>query len=373
MPLTGNKYMRTYFLQGSVERANRDVEDILACWMRDNNTTEWADNLRCVQYLKNQRHHSGIGRTPFNAMFGEHRYSDQSGNVLPNDVWKGLESEEDLAVALGLSGSVVGAPNQNENDESSETESESVEEETEEESMEMDEGDEEAEAESTTLYGTDDILEAFRGPLDIVITQKCSVCDTLHGGLTKCFVCDTFCHSTPPCSRIEGSIVICQLCVKSDDMRNERTLALQKQQQQAQRMLSETAKRFRPAELGDNVLVPVPEVDRGRTDFRNISGVITTVGPDGTYTIGTSSGVLKQSYVRSQFIPTSASLVGITDVPTKSVSLREVAKSQSLTHGQGFVKCSCDTGCKNNKCSCRGNGKLCNSKCHKSHATCTNK
>ena len=28
--------------QGSVERANQDVENILACWMKDNNTDRWA-------------------------------------------------------------------------------------------------------------------------------------------------------------------------------------------------------------------------------------------------------------------------------------------------------------------------------------------
>ena len=84
-----------------MERANRDVEDILACWMRENDTTKWADGLRCVQWQKNNRLHSGIGRTPFNAMFGEHRYSDTNGNALPDEVWATLTTEEDLTVALG--------------------------------------------------------------------------------------------------------------------------------------------------------------------------------------------------------------------------------------------------------------------------------
>ena len=35
--------------QGSVERANQDVENILACWKKDNNTTSWSDGLRFVQ------------------------------------------------------------------------------------------------------------------------------------------------------------------------------------------------------------------------------------------------------------------------------------------------------------------------------------
>ena len=38
--------------QGSVERPNKDVEDILACWMRENNISKWSDGLRFVQYKK---------------------------------------------------------------------------------------------------------------------------------------------------------------------------------------------------------------------------------------------------------------------------------------------------------------------------------
>ena len=195
----------------------------------------------------------------------------------------------------------------------------------------------------------------------------------MHGELTKCFICDTFCHSAFPCSRIEpGPMTICQLCVKSNDMKNERMKARVQQQKQAERMLTETAKRFKPSSVGDNVLVPVPEVDRGRTDFRNVAGIITNVGSDGTYSIGTSGGTLKQPYVRSQFIPTQSTVLSSDDVPDKQTTLQEVATNNSLMHGQGFVKCSCVTGCKNDKCSCRRSGRKCNSRCHKS-LSCENK
>ena len=85
--------------QGSVERANKDVEDIMACWMRGNNTSEWSEGLRFIQYRKS-RLHSGIGRSPYKAMFGEQRYNDVSGLRLPNDVWAQLETEEALAESL---------------------------------------------------------------------------------------------------------------------------------------------------------------------------------------------------------------------------------------------------------------------------------
>ena len=56
--------------QGSVERCNRDVENMLACWQIDNHTTNWSEGLQFVQYAKNARHHSGIGRSPFMAQMG---------------------------------------------------------------------------------------------------------------------------------------------------------------------------------------------------------------------------------------------------------------------------------------------------------------
>jgi hypothetical protein len=216
-----------------------------------------------------------------------------------------------------------------------------------------------------------DLLAALAGPVEIVISSKCIVCDVVHGNLTKCFVCDSYCHPSPPCSKIDGNFTTCQLCVRSTDMQSERNLAVVQQQQQAQRMLSETAKRFKDCVIGENVLVPIPEVDRGRTDFRNVLDVIRMVGPDG-YTIGTQSGILKQKYVRSQFQPTIGTHLRAIDVPSKEVSLREASGMVSLAHGQGFIRCHCKGDCSSMRCSCRKEGRLCNSKCHKS-LSCTNK
>lgn len=68
-----------------MERANRDIgvyfiffsikilkiKDILTIWLRDNKTTNWAAALPFVQAMKNQRFHRGIGRSPYEAMFGK--------------------------------------------------------------------------------------------------------------------------------------------------------------------------------------------------------------------------------------------------------------------------------------------------------------
>lgn len=45
--------------QGSVERANRDVEEMLAAWMADNQSLDWPKALKYIQFQKNRAFHSG--------------------------------------------------------------------------------------------------------------------------------------------------------------------------------------------------------------------------------------------------------------------------------------------------------------------------
>lgn len=56
--------------QGSVERANQDIENILTTWVVDNNTDKWHEGLRFAQLMKNQSYHSGVKQTPYEALFG---------------------------------------------------------------------------------------------------------------------------------------------------------------------------------------------------------------------------------------------------------------------------------------------------------------
>lgn len=39
-------------------------------WLRDNKTTHWAQALPHIQAAKNARFHRGIGRSPYEALFG---------------------------------------------------------------------------------------------------------------------------------------------------------------------------------------------------------------------------------------------------------------------------------------------------------------
>ncbi|XP_060874829.1 KRAB-A domain-containing protein 2-like [Metopolophium dirhodum] len=80
--------------QGSVERANRDVEDMLATWMAENKSSDWPSGLKFIQFRKNRAFHSGIGRSPYEAMFGCSARLGVASIVLPMDEIDCLQSEE---------------------------------------------------------------------------------------------------------------------------------------------------------------------------------------------------------------------------------------------------------------------------------------
>ena len=106
--------------------------------------------------------------------------------------------------------------------------------------------------------------------------------------------------------------------------------------------------------VGDNVAVPIPSVDRGRGDPRNILGVILAV-ENGQYTIGFPSGILKGKYSRHQ------RLLSESDINSdSSVSLRQANKKESQHGGQGFVKCNCNgpKRCRSKRCACFKNNVL---------------
>ena len=91
-------------------------------------------------------------------------------------------------------------------------------------------------------------------------------------------------------------------------------------------MLVNSAKRFKPAEVGNTVMVPISDVDRGRADFKNIKAIVLSVNGDGMYQLGTEFGTLDQMYSRNQFAPTIENFISIADVPENvTISLREAA------------------------------------------------
>jgi hypothetical protein len=82
--------------QGSVERANHDIEKMLATWMETNNTTKWSEGIRFVQTMKNRAYHERIKCSPYEAMLGVCMKLGIAKFVVPSNLISNITTEEDL-------------------------------------------------------------------------------------------------------------------------------------------------------------------------------------------------------------------------------------------------------------------------------------
>lgn len=82
--------------QGSIERSNQDIGNMLRAWMKDNNTKKWSIGLQFVQFQKNSSHHRVIGRSPYKALFGIDPKIGLTTSNLPLEILQKLVTEEDL-------------------------------------------------------------------------------------------------------------------------------------------------------------------------------------------------------------------------------------------------------------------------------------
>ena len=73
--------------QGSFERPNQDVADMLVAWMSDNNTKTWSEGLRFIQSKKNRALYSGIKTRPYEAMFGTAQRIGLGDSPLTEDMY----------------------------------------------------------------------------------------------------------------------------------------------------------------------------------------------------------------------------------------------------------------------------------------------
>lgn len=72
----------------------------LGAWLKTHNSTRWSEGLRFVQFTKNRTYHSGIGCSPYEAMFGTPAKLGLQSSSLPSCEYEGLETEEQLEQLL---------------------------------------------------------------------------------------------------------------------------------------------------------------------------------------------------------------------------------------------------------------------------------
>ena len=82
--------------QGSFERSNQDVRDMLVAWMSYNNTKSWSEGLRFIQSKKTRAVHSGTTTSPYGVMFGKAQRIGLGDSPLSEDMYSSIETEEEL-------------------------------------------------------------------------------------------------------------------------------------------------------------------------------------------------------------------------------------------------------------------------------------
>ena len=99
---------------------------------------------------------------------------------------------------------------------------------------------------------------------------------------------------------------------------------------QAERMVKRSRVQHVPGNIGDNVTVPIPLVDRGRGDPRNIISVIVDRDMNDMYRIAVRASVLKGKYSRNQFDLSAHKLLTDRNVSqNEEVALRTAVQMES--------------------------------------------
>ena len=93
----------------------------------------------------------------------------------------------------------------------------------------------------------------------------------------------------------------CVLSKRLDKIVSERGCAKRALGVQAGRMVKRSRVEVPHGQIGDNVIIPIPLVDRGCGDPRNILGIILDRDKNDLYTISVESGILTSKYSRNQF------------------------------------------------------------------------
>jgi hypothetical protein len=96
-------------------------------------------------------------------------------------------------------------------------------------------------------------------------------------------------------------------------------------------------------DIGTNLVVRVPDLDRGRLALRNVLAVV-DVTSSGLYLLSTKEGLLERLYARNEFTTADNNFIEAHDVTSSSLSLRSALMITSGSK-QGFVRFRCKRYC----------------------------
>ena len=85
-------------------------------------------------------------------------------------------------------------------------------------------------------------------------------------------------------------------------------------------MVSLSNSRLPAVDIGTNVVVRVPDLDRGRLAPRNVLPVVVDVNSSGLFLLGTKGGLLERLYARNEFTTADNNFIQAHDEPSNSLS-----------------------------------------------------
>lgn len=377
--------------QGSVERSNQDVEQMLRIWMEENKTSNWSVGCYFVQWQKNTSYHRIIGRTPYKSLYGADPKIGLRSTNLPPEILDKILTEEDL---LSLNKNV------DEDDDivlTLNNDSDTII--TVHDEVYKYNPDQCSSGNSTALQignYTEKMLDKIPITIEqasvVALNEDVSDSDITYTSQKICCICgneNSNSHSCSKCNKIvhlecgviqedhvgSGIYITCNHCRREESIKTNRQKSYEGQLKAADIMTKKSIVKFNELEIETFVIVAVPKFDRGPLDKKNIEGIIMDK-KNNVYRIGTKVGVLKNWLTRSELTPVSSISFNYNDIPKECfISLREASANQSMFLGQGFLKCQCQPSknqCNTKRCTCFKEQKLCNSRCHSSNP-CKNK
>lgn len=225
--------------QGSVERSNQDVRDMLVTWLADQHTTKWSEGLRFVQSNKNRSLHTGIMKSPYEAMFGAPQKIGLKDSSLPEELLSNIETEEELQKLCDQKNS----------------------------------------DESEDKHDEDQREKKF-----------CTICEKEISDTYQCSVCylpiHIICGKTNETNGKSEQKITCDRCLRTEKITIVRDEAKEGLEKQAEKMIALSNSKLPPIDVGRTVIVRVPDVDRGRLAPRNVLAVVLSINDSGLYQLG---------------------------------------------------------------------------------------
>jgi hypothetical protein len=229
--------------------------------MHDNNTNDWSLGIKFVQLQKNTSHHAGINRAPYKALFGCDAKIGLTTSSLPAEIIAKLQTEDDLFNALSIS------------------------EIAQQHDITALEPSDQTPPCTSSAAAMSPMAEAESLPNDQPTTSSSH----------QSPVSDT---EDPNAAQDNVEMLLNQ---KMNAIKTERCNTRASQVRQAERMVKRSRIVLVAGQVEDNVAVPIPLVDRGRGDPRNILGIILDRDENDQYTIGVKCGILAGKFSRNQF------------------------------------------------------------------------